>query len=90
MALCRPCLDSRIHICLFDMNKFLALIFSFFIWGQAFACPLCAGSKTSEADQNLVYILMGFIALTYIPFFIIYRTIIKNRNPNIPADSETN
>ncbi|MBH48124.1 MAG: hypothetical protein CME71_08135 [Halobacteriovorax sp.] len=70
------------------MNKVIALIFSAFMWGQAFACPMCAGSKTSEADQNLVYILMIFIALIYIPFFIIYRTIIKNRHPNIPADSE--
>tara|TARA_R110000868_G_scaffold99206_5_gene273168 strand:+ start:5825 stop:6043 length:219 start_codon:yes stop_codon:yes gene_type:complete len=70
------------------MSKLFAVLFSALIWGQAYACPMCAGSKTSEADQNLVYILMIFIGLIYIPFFIIYRTIIKNRNPNIPADSE--
>lgn len=58
--------------------------------GQALACPMCAGSKNNPEDQYLVYILMGFIALTYIPFFIIYKTIIKNRNPSIPAESESN
>ena len=72
------------------MSKILAIIFSIFLMGQAFACPMCAGSKTRPEDQYLVYILMGFIALTYIPFFIIYRTIIKNRNPSIAADSESN
>lgn len=71
------------------MMKILVLIFSMLLMGQAFACPMCAASKTSAADQYLVYILMGFIALTYIPFFIIYRTIIKNRNPSIAADSES-
>ena len=44
------------------------------------ACPMCAGG--SDTSESTVYILMGFIALTYIPMFIIYKTIIKNRNTN--------
>jgi len=43
------------------------------------ACPGCAGSMGSKRDSYTVYILMVFIALIYIPFFIIYRTVIKHR-----------
>ena len=46
------------------------------------ACPGCAGSTDNAADNNTVYVLMGFIALIYIPFFFLYRTIIKYRNIN--------
>lgn len=71
------------------MMKLFAVFLAIFTMGQAFACPMCAGSNNGN-DQYLVYILMGFILLTYIPFYFIYRTIIKNRNPNIPAESEAN
>ncbi len=70
------------------MIKLAAFFLALFTWGQAMACPMCAGSSGGN-DQYLVYILMGFVALTYIPFFFIYRTIIKNRNPDVPADSES-
>ncbi|TNF31004.1 MAG: hypothetical protein EP319_03340 [Deltaproteobacteria bacterium] len=43
------------------------------------ACPGCAGSMGSKRDSYTVYILMVFIGLTYIPFFVLYRTIIKHR-----------
>ncbi|EQC43300.1 hypothetical protein [Bacteriovorax sp. Seq25_V] len=46
------------------------------------ACPGCAGSMSNPKDSMLVWILCGFIALIYIPFYILYRTIIKNRHLN--------
>lgn len=46
------------------------------------ACPSCMGSMDDPKSGNLVYILGGFIVLTYIPFYLIYKTIIKNRNFN--------
>lgn len=51
------------------------ILFSF----DVLACPGCAGSMDNPADTNLVYILMGFIGITYIPFYIIYKTIYKHR-----------
>ena len=47
---------------------------------EAMACPGCAGSMDNPKDSMLVWILCGFIVLTYVPFYIIYRTIIKNRH----------
>lgn len=46
------------------------------------ACPGCIGSMGNEKMGNIVPILAGFILLTYIPFYLIYKTIIKNRNFN--------
>ena len=68
------------------MKYFLALFFITFS-ELALACPMCAGSDTGSKDAYLVYILMGFIALTYIPFYIIYSTIIKNRKLNQPSEN---
>ena len=45
------------------------------------ACPGCAGSMDNPKESIVVWILSSFIILTYIPFFILYRIIIKNRNP---------
>lgn len=72
------------------MKIFFVLALFLLAWGEAFACPMCAGAKGNEGSQYLVYILMGFIALTYIPFYFIYRMIIKNRNPDVPAGSDHN
>ena len=47
---------------------------------DVYACPGCAGSMDNPKDSMLVWILVGFIALTYSPFYILYRTIIKNRH----------
>ncbi|CBW25144.1 putative membrane protein [Halobacteriovorax marinus SJ] len=33
-------------------------------------------------DKYLVYILTGFIILCYIPFYFLYKTIIKHKNFN--------
>lgn len=55
----------------------LILVFSFFGF-QALACPGCAGSMDNPREANLVWILSGFIVLTYIPFYILYRTVFKN------------
>ena len=56
------------------------------------ACPSCMGSMNDPKSGNLVYILGGFIILTYIPFYMIYKTIIKNRdfNESLNDGSETN
>jgi hypothetical protein len=65
--------------------KKISLYFTLFlitILETAHACPGCAGSMNNPKDKYLVYILTAFIALCYIPFFIIYRTIIKHRNFN--------
>ncbi len=44
-----------------------------------FACPGCAGSMDNPKDGRLVWILVTFIGLIYIPFFILYKTIYKHR-----------
>ena len=65
------------------MIKFLSiLILILFFNNPAFACPGCAGSMDNPGDQNVVYILMIFIALTYIPFYLLYKTVWKYRNLN--------
>ena len=46
------------------------------------ACPGCAGSMSNPKEARIVWILIGFIALTYIPFYLLYRMIIKNRHLN--------
>ena len=46
------------------------------------ACPGCAGSVNNKADNYTVYILMGFIALIYIPFFMLYKLFFKYKNFN--------
>ncbi len=80
-------MDSRFHFHLPTLGK---LIFTFFLFANEFAqaCPLCAGSSDNPRDGYIVYILMGFIALTYIPFYILYRTIIKNRNSELILDEK--
>ncbi|OIQ18580.1 MAG: hypothetical protein BM556_10015 [Bacteriovorax sp. MedPE-SWde] len=56
----------------------LLILFTDFVM----ACPGCAGSMNNPKDARLVWILIIFIILIYIPFYILYRTIIKNRNLN--------
>ena len=63
------------------MIKLYILLLTFFS-SDIYACPGCAGSMDNPKDAYTVYILMAFLGLTYIPFSIIYRTIIKNRNLN--------
>jgi len=47
------------------------------------------GSVNDPKSGNIVWILGGFIVLTYIPFYLIYKTIFKNRNINqVPQANE--
>lgn len=64
------------------IKTLLAILFNTLITTTAWACPGCAGSMDNPKDARIVYILMVFIALIYIPFMMIYRTIIKNRKLN--------
>jgi len=63
----------------------LLMIFS----GQALACPTCISDP--ETSKTYLIVIWTFIALIYIPFFLIFRSIIKNRNINkqIPSDDQT-
>lgn len=60
----------------------LLLIFLITTLETAHACPGCAGSMNNPKDKYLVYILSAFIVLCYIPFYIIYRSILKHKNFN--------
>jgi hypothetical protein len=67
------------------MTKLLTSLFIFISSiSTTWACPGCAGSMNNPGDANLVYILSGFILLTYIPFYLIYRTIVKYRHTDVP------
>lgn len=63
------------------MKTIIAILF-LVVSELALACPSCMGSIDDPKSGNLVYILSGFILLTYIPFYLIYKTIIKNKNFN--------
>ena len=56
--------------------------------GEALACPACAGSLQNPKDKYLVYSLIVFIVLIYIPFYLLYRTIIKNKDLNELKESD--
>lgn len=60
----------------------LALLLFLFFSDVVFACPGCAGSMENSKDNYVVLILAIFILLTYIPFYFLYRMIIKNRHIN--------
>ena len=65
------------------MSKYLSAFFVAIILNTpAWACPACAGSMQNESDKYIVVALGVFVLLTYIPFYILYSTIIKNRNVN--------
>lgn len=64
------------------MNKLLVSLFFAIISLSSLACPGCAGSMEDPKNNYIVAALCIFILLTYIPFYLIYRTIIKNRHLN--------
>ena len=64
------------------IKTLFAILFNFLTFSNAWACPGCAGSMDHPQDSSLVYIVMVFIGLIYIPFTLIYKTIIKNRRLN--------
>lgn len=63
------------------MKYFLTLIIFLFPVIST-ACPGCAGSMDNPKEVYKVYVLMGFILGTYIPFYLIYSTIFKNKSLN--------
>lgn len=44
---------------------------------KVMACPACVGAVQGSEDDYTAYILMGFIAFTYVPGYFIYRIIKK-------------
>lgn len=72
------------------MKYFLAIAAAlvFILPETSWACPGCVGSDGGKRDLYVVYVIMGFIALIYIPFFFLYRTIIKNRKAHEIGESE--
>ena len=67
-------------------NKIVFLLM--FFSGQALACPTCISDP--ETSKTYLIVIWTFIALIYIPFFLIFRSIIKNRNINkqLPSDDQ--
>lgn len=62
------------------MKRALSLfLFSSFFVTDLLACPYCAGNTQGGKDSNTTLVLAGFILLIYIPFFIIYRMVKKQR-----------
>lgn len=62
--------------------KILSLALTVFLFSfDLLACPYCAGNSQSGKDSNTTLILALFIIAIYIPYFIIYRLIKKNRRP---------
>ena len=73
------------------MMNFWASLFTFTLifWTDfVIACPGCAGSSNNEADNYTVYVLMGFIAAIYYPFYLLFKTIIKYKNINSIDEKE--
>lgn len=69
------------------MKLFFGLVL-FWISQLTLACPGCAGSMDNPNDMKVVWILCGFILLIYIPFFLIYKTILKHQNLNNESPKE--
>ncbi len=65
------------------MMKLLTSLCFLFASAAALACPYCAGSTGNEGDQYIVYVLGGFILLTYIPFYILFRLTKKKKINNV-------
>lgn len=63
------------------MNLLFKIFLTFMVSSTVWACPNCAGSPSSF-DKYTVYILAGFIVLTYIPFYIIFKMANKNKDKN--------
>ncbi len=60
------------------MRKLL-LFFLFLTAAEVMACPYCAGASDAS-DKNTWWILAVFIALTYIPFYLLFKKAFKKRN----------
>ncbi len=59
-------------------NFFIFLVFAF--WSSmSQACPNCAGSTVAETEDYTFLILGGFIVLTYIPFYLLFKRAYKSQ-----------
>ncbi len=61
------------------MKILLVLLLNFTV-GQAIACPSCMSDP--ETSKTYLIVIWSFIALIYIPFFLLFKTFIKHRNIN--------
>lgn len=61
------------------MNKIYVIVLSFFVTSNLLACPYCAGSTQGGKDSNTTLVLALFILTIYIPYYLIYRMIKKQR-----------
>jgi hypothetical protein len=59
--------------------KTTVLLFTLFFVSNLLACPYCAGSSQGGKDNNTTLVLVLFIAAIYIPYFVIYRLIKKQK-----------
>lgn len=62
--------------------KYLSSILLFLFSSSVWACPYCAGTDQGGKGMTTVIVLGIFILAAYIPFFLIFRKIIKLRNLN--------
>jgi hypothetical protein len=63
--------------------KKLVLFFTLIYSQIIMACPYCAGSDGNEGDQYIVYVLAGFIILTYVPFILFSKWPIKRERGGV-------
>jgi hypothetical protein len=61
------------------MIKTLVFSLSLFFVTDLLACPYCAGSSQGGKDSNTSLVLALFILAIYIPYYLIYRMIKKQR-----------
>ena len=62
-----------------DKIKIFFLATMALISSKAMACPACVGAVQGSEDDYTAYILMGFIAFTYVPGYFIFRIIKKSK-----------
>jgi hypothetical protein len=67
----------------------VTILFSLFFTTVLLACPMCGGELEGSSNRSyMVYILGAFVLLTYIPFYMLYKTVYKYRNINkIPEET---
>lgn len=61
------------------MKASLVFTFSLLFVTDLLACPYCAGSTQGGKDSNTTLVLALFILAIYIPYYLIFRLIKKQR-----------
>ena len=62
---------------MFNKIKIYFVLSMALLSSKAMACPYCVASVQGSEDDYTAYILMGFVAFTYVPGYFIYRLIKK-------------